>query len=73
MLNGLDAAVMTMSRYCVWCGDHYQGYEELLPLPDRYLQHRRSELAEKLLLQYRIVFSRLYEPDTAAQAVSSLI
>jgi Protein of unknown function (DUF3279). len=25
MLNGLDAAVMTLTWYCVWCGDHYQG------------------------------------------------
>ncbi|EAA4684294.1 hypothetical protein D6O16_23155 [Salmonella enterica] len=25
MLNGLDAMVMTLSWYCVWCGDHYQG------------------------------------------------
>jgi hypothetical protein len=25
MLNGLDATVMTLSSYCVWCGDHYQG------------------------------------------------
>ncbi|EAA4017445.1 putative zinc ribbon protein [Salmonella enterica] len=25
MLNGLDATVMTLSWYCVWCGDHYQG------------------------------------------------
>ncbi|WP_368934147.1 putative zinc ribbon protein [Citrobacter koseri] len=25
MLNGLDATLMTLSWYCVWCGDHYQG------------------------------------------------
>nr|WP_277753962.1 putative zinc ribbon protein [Rosenbergiella epipactidis] len=25
MLNGLDATVMTLSWYCVWSGEHYQG------------------------------------------------
>lgn len=39
----------------------------------RYLQHRRSELAKKLLLQYRIVLPRLYKSDTAALAGSSMI
>lgn len=24
MLNGLDPTLMTLSWYCVWCGDHYQ-------------------------------------------------
>ncbi|MDU4244691.1 MAG: hypothetical protein E7I00_03930, partial [Varibaculum cambriense] len=48
------------------------GREALSPVSDWYLQHRRSALAEKLLLQYQIV-PRLYEPDTAVEAVSSLI
>ncbi|ENY4946562.1 putative zinc ribbon protein [Citrobacter farmeri] len=25
MPNGLDATVMMLSWYCVWCSDHYQG------------------------------------------------
>lgn len=25
IINGLDATVMTLSWYCVWCSDHYQG------------------------------------------------
>jgi hypothetical protein len=25
MLSGLVATVMTLSWYCVWCGDHYHG------------------------------------------------
>lgn len=25
MLSGLDATVMTLSWYCLWCGDYYQG------------------------------------------------
>lgn len=25
LLNGLDATMMTLSWYCVWCGDHYPG------------------------------------------------
>lgn len=37
-----------------------------------YLQHRRSELAEKLLLQYQVIPSP-YEPDAAVEAVFSLI
>ncbi|WP_227010082.1 MULTISPECIES: zinc-ribbon domain-containing protein [unclassified Enterobacter cloacae complex] len=44
MLNGLDATVMTLSWYSL------SGREALLPVPDRYLQYRRIELAEKLLL-----------------------
>lgn len=24
MLNGLEPTLMTLSWYCVWCGDHYQ-------------------------------------------------
>ena len=25
LINGLEATVMVLSWYCVWCGDHYQG------------------------------------------------
>lgn len=25
MVSGLDVTMMTLSWYCVWCGDHYQG------------------------------------------------
>lgn len=71
LINGLEATVMVLSvlrvvrRPLPW-------REALSPVSDWYLQHRRSALAEKLLLQYQIV-PRLYEPDTAVEAVSSLI
>lgn len=25
IIRGLDAPVMSLAWYCVWCGDHYQG------------------------------------------------
>ena len=52
LIGGLEVPVVSLARYCAWCGSHYQGVKVLRQLPDRYLQHRRGELADELLRQH---------------------